>query len=287
MNAAELAANPRLSRRFVQNLKRIRACRSTMTVSTPRCFASRYSTCNTRSRCCARSRGCCAPAAPLVISFSNRCFWTKAVAIWRGARRCGPCKACRAVPAPRRVRAHRDASACGMDRGRTRSADRGRRPCWVNATRHGLTGERRRGRVLCSRFCFRRAISGLILGTRGGGRVPGEKENGVMMSKRQAEFRTDSRPVFRLGTAACCTSSLSTRSASRRWLTLSRHTHDPSWAEWLVVPGGFSRLQPVRVVDTPIVVHRPVAGFMGIYRRHTLAHHQFFTDLRADDRYAS
>jgi SAM-dependent methyltransferase len=23
------------------------------------------------------------PGAPLVISFSNRCFWTKAVAIWR------------------------------------------------------------------------------------------------------------------------------------------------------------------------------------------------------------
>ena len=26
------------------------------------------------------------------------------------------------------------------------------------------------------------------------------------------------------------------------------------------------------------VMHRPVKGFMGIYRRHTLAHHQFFTD---------
>jgi ubiquinone/menaquinone biosynthesis C-methylase UbiE len=24
------------------------------------------------------------PGAPIVISFSNRCFWTKAVAIWRG-----------------------------------------------------------------------------------------------------------------------------------------------------------------------------------------------------------
>jgi len=23
------------------------------------------------------------PGAPLVISFSNRCFWTKAVAVWR------------------------------------------------------------------------------------------------------------------------------------------------------------------------------------------------------------
>jgi hypothetical protein len=27
------------------------------------------------------------------------------------------------------------------------------------------------------------------------------------------------------------------------------------------------------------VMHRPVKGFMGIYRRHTLAHHEFFTHL--------
>ena len=27
------------------------------------------------------------------------------------------------------------------------------------------------------------------------------------------------------------------------------------------------------------VMHRPVKGFMGIYKRHTLAHHQFFTDI--------
>jgi len=27
------------------------------------------------------------------------------------------------------------------------------------------------------------------------------------------------------------------------------------------------------------VMHRPVKGFMGIYKRHTLAHHQFFTDV--------
>ena len=25
------------------------------------------------------------PGGPVVISFSNRCFWTKAVAIWRGS----------------------------------------------------------------------------------------------------------------------------------------------------------------------------------------------------------
>src|SRR2546430_7459817 len=26
------------------------------------------------------------------------------------------------------------------------------------------------------------------------------------------------------------------------------------------------------------IMHRPVKGLMGIYKRHTLAHHQFFTD---------
>ncbi len=26
-------------------------------------------------------------------------------------------------------------------------------------------------------------------------------------------------------------------------------------------------------------MHRPVKGFTGIYKRHVLAHHQFFTDV--------
>jgi len=84
MNATELAANPRLNRWFVQNLNRepglplsddsvdaVMICVSIQYLQQP----------VTVLRDVARvlRRG-----APLVISFSNRCFWTKAVAIWRG-----------------------------------------------------------------------------------------------------------------------------------------------------------------------------------------------------------
>jgi SAM-dependent methyltransferase len=83
MNATELAANPRLSRWFIQNLNRdtklpladaslnaAMICASIQYLQQP----------VTVLRAVARllRRG-----SPLVVSFSNRCFWTKAVAIWR------------------------------------------------------------------------------------------------------------------------------------------------------------------------------------------------------------
>jgi SAM-dependent methyltransferase len=84
MNAEELAANKRLSRWFVQNLngdaklplidKSIDAamiCVSIQYLQQPAAVL----------RDVARVLR---PGAPLVISFSNRCFWTKAVAVWRG-----------------------------------------------------------------------------------------------------------------------------------------------------------------------------------------------------------
>lgn len=83
MNAAELAANPRLARWFVQNLNRDAAL-----PYDERCFDA--------ALCClgvqylqnphkvfAEIRRILIPGAPFVISFSNRCFPTKAVAIWR------------------------------------------------------------------------------------------------------------------------------------------------------------------------------------------------------------
>jgi SAM-dependent methyltransferase len=83
MNATELAANPRLSRWFVQNLNRdtqlplpdqsidaAMICVSVQYLQQP----------VTVLREVARALR---PGSPLVISFSNRCFWTKAVAIWR------------------------------------------------------------------------------------------------------------------------------------------------------------------------------------------------------------
>src|SRR3954465_14737991 len=100
-----------------------------------------------------------------------------------------------------------------------------------------------------------------------------------MMPKRQAEFRADYRPrispwysgmphvvvIYAIGIAAL--------------IYFIRHIHNPSWAEWLVVPVVFLACNLFEWWIHKYVMHRPVAGFMGIYRRHTLAHHQFFTHI--------
>src|SRR6516225_9333550 len=83
MNAAELAANPRLSRWFVQNLNRdTRLPLADASIDAAMiCVSIQY-----LQRPVAVLREIARvlrPGAPLVISFSNRCFRTKAVAIWR------------------------------------------------------------------------------------------------------------------------------------------------------------------------------------------------------------
>ena len=83
MNAAELKANPRLSRNFVQDLNR----NPTLPLEADSCDAA---------LCCvgvqylqrpvevfAEVLRVLRPGAPFVVSFSNRCFPTKAVSIWR------------------------------------------------------------------------------------------------------------------------------------------------------------------------------------------------------------
>ena len=83
MNAAELAANPRLSRWFVQNLNKdpklplpdagvdaAMICVSIQYLQRPVAVLREV-------------RRVLRPGAPIVIGFSNRCFWTKAVAVWR------------------------------------------------------------------------------------------------------------------------------------------------------------------------------------------------------------
>jgi SAM-dependent methyltransferase len=84
MNAAELAANPRLNRRFVQNLNRdptlpladasvdaAMICVSVQYLEQPVAVLREVSR-------------VLRPGGGVVVSFSNRCFPTKAVAIWRG-----------------------------------------------------------------------------------------------------------------------------------------------------------------------------------------------------------
>ncbi len=99
-----------------------------------------------------------------------------------------------------------------------------------------------------------------------------------MMSRRQAAFREDYRQrispwydgwghvalIYAIGGATL-------------WYAESR-IHAPGWAEWLVVPVVFLLCNLFEWWIHRFVMHRPVKGFMGIYRRHTLAHHQFFTD---------
>jgi SAM-dependent methyltransferase len=83
MNEDELAANPRLSRWFVQDLNR----EITLPLETASCDAA---------LCCvsvqyltrpveifAELRRVLRPGARYIVSYSNRCFPTKAVAIWR------------------------------------------------------------------------------------------------------------------------------------------------------------------------------------------------------------
>ena len=83
MNAAELAANKRLARWSVQNLNRdpslpladasvdaAMICVSVQYLAEPVALLREVAR-------------VLRPGGPIVISFSNRCFWTKAVAIWR------------------------------------------------------------------------------------------------------------------------------------------------------------------------------------------------------------
>ena len=83
MNAAELAANPRLSRWFIQNLNRETSLPlGTASVDAAMiCVSVQYL--QQPVAVLRQVARVLRPGGPLVISFSNRCFWTKAVAIWR------------------------------------------------------------------------------------------------------------------------------------------------------------------------------------------------------------
>ena len=83
MNVAELDANPRLAIRLVHNLNREpRLPLADNTIDAAMiCVSVQYlEEPDAVLRDVARVLR---PGAPIVISFSNRCFWTKAVAVWR------------------------------------------------------------------------------------------------------------------------------------------------------------------------------------------------------------
>lgn len=83
MNAAELAANPRLSRWFIQDLNRDTALPPTDSSidAATICVSVQYL--QKPVEVLREIARVLRLGAPLVISFSNRCFWTKAVAVWR------------------------------------------------------------------------------------------------------------------------------------------------------------------------------------------------------------
>jgi hypothetical protein len=56
------------------------------------------------------------------------------------------------------------------------------------------------------------------------------------------------------------------------------HVHAPTFWEWLTVPAVFLLCNLFEWFLHAQIMHRPRKGLMGIYRRHTLAHHQFFTE---------
>jgi hypothetical protein len=83
MNNEELAANPRLARSFVQDLNRdpnLDLAAASVDAATI-CVSVQYL--QQPVAVLREVARVLRPGAPLVISFSNRCFWTKAVAVWR------------------------------------------------------------------------------------------------------------------------------------------------------------------------------------------------------------
>ena len=83
MNAEELRANPRLSRSFVQDLNRnpILSLEAESCDAAVCCVGVQYL--QRPTEVFAEVLRVLRPGAPFIVSFSNRCFPTKAVAIWR------------------------------------------------------------------------------------------------------------------------------------------------------------------------------------------------------------
>jgi SAM-dependent methyltransferase len=83
MNAEELAANPRLSRWFTQNLNRdpILPLSGASIDAAMICVSIQYL--QRPVEVLREVARVLRAGGPLVIGFSNRCFWTKAVAVWR------------------------------------------------------------------------------------------------------------------------------------------------------------------------------------------------------------
>ena len=98
------------------------------------------------------------------------------------------------------------------------------------------------------------------------------------MSACQAAFRTDYRTRISPAYAGWLHVALIfVLYAAAIWVC-ARQIARPAWYEWLVIPLAFCLSNVFEWWIHNGGMHRLVKGLMGIYRRHTLAHHEFFTD---------
>ena len=101
----------------------------------------------------------------------------------------------------------------------------------------------------------------------------------VRMSQRQEAFRAEFRQrIARAYSGWTHVALIALIGAAVIWYC-ARQITVPAWYEWAVIPIAFGVANIFEWWIHKYVMHRPVAGLMGIYRRHTLAHHQFFTDV--------
>ena len=101
----------------------------------------------------------------------------------------------------------------------------------------------------------------------------------MTMPPRQAAFRADFRTLIAPAYAGWMHVALiAVLGGAAIWYFLSQ-VSAPAWYEWLVIPLALGVSNVFEWWLHRFVMHRPVKGLMGIYKRHTLAHHEFFTDV--------
>ncbi|MBW8269639.1 sterol desaturase family protein [Caldovatus aquaticus] len=108
--------------------------------------------------------------------------------------------------------------------------------------------------------------------------TPAAESRAERMSRRQAAFRADFRAkIGRLYSGWAHVALIYAIGLAAIWY-FARQVDSPAWYEWLAVPVAFLAANIFEWWIHKYIMHRPVKGFMGIYKRHTLAHHQFFTE---------
>jgi hypothetical protein len=98
------------------------------------------------------------------------------------------------------------------------------------------------------------------------------------MTARQQAFRADFRAkIARAYHGWVHVALIYAIGAAAIWYAV-RQIEGARWWEFLIIPAAFTIANVFEWWLHKYIMHRPIKGFMGIYKRHTLAHHQFFTD---------